>query len=927
MSDLTIRDGRRPIGRDDELAAGENFLDAILVRSAILVLDGEPGIGKTTVWSEICARATERGFIVLASRPAESETDLPFAGLLDLLAAHADDVLPDLPGPQRLALEVALLRRDPEADQVSPVATSAAFLSVLASLTEAAPVVVAVDDLQWLDTATARVLGFAARRLGSLPVGILATVRIPTPLDPTVPVPDLGAPADRLRIGGLAIGSLYHVIDAHLGLSLPRSTLLRIDAAAAGNPFFALEIARSVGDRGPGSAADGSVLPENLSRLVAARIETLPEHTREALLTASAVARPTTELVPAKDLEAGVDAGLVSVELDGRIRFSHPLFAHAVYAVATPGRRARLHLALSKQLSDPDERALHAALASNVPDAGVAAQLHEAAERARDRGSPETAAELAERAAGRTPAEMRAAILERRLRAAEHHERAGNTERASVLANEVLAASPAPPAPIRSRALQLLAEIAFGHNFPEAARLLEEALDCVRDDDARAALLEFSIAFAWLGMTDLGRALPHAIRAEALAASSHWPSLMGEAIGVRVNIEWFLTDRIDRDAMRQSLAIEDPARQITIQTRPTLSAANIDYLQGRLDDARATFVELRARILNAGEEQELPFALCLLSFVELHRGDIAAARSFADEAVRTATATGSDTLRGFGLAMQAMIGAFSGDDEQVAERATEALAICDRVGWQIGSLYAFRALAFKALSHGDMAAVDATLGPVASQLGTNLGFGWSSFVSGDVLDAWLAQGELDRAEKLATSLEAVGRATDGPWPRVVGTRALALVRAARGDGPAAMTTIDEAMTLAAQLPIPFELGRTLMAKGQILRRERKKRAAREAFEAARAVFERIGMPLWTAKVDRELARIGLRRAAPTELTETERRVAELAAEGLTNREIAARAFLSPKSVEDVLSRVYGKLEIGSRAELGGRMAREGPISG
>jgi DNA-binding CsgD family transcriptional regulator len=489
-----------------------------------------------------------------------------------------------------------------------------------------------------------------------------------------------------------------------------------------------------------------------------------------------------------------------------------------------------------------------------------------------------------------------------------------------VIANEILALGPPPST--RSRALQLLAEIAYGENFAEAEQRLDEALACSGRDPMRRAQLELNLAFTGLAMSDLARSLPHARLAESLAAGLGDPGLEAEATGIRVFIETLLSDRLDREALSRSLRNEERAREAPIQIRPSQNAGLLDMLFGRLDDALATFLDLRGRILESGEEHELPFVLNLLGFIELFRGDTNAASEYINDAARTSTAIGSTTLYAFARAIGAIRGAFVGEDENVTSTALAALEVFERSGWRTGSLYAVKAISFHALSRGDWRTVLKTASPISAVMGDGWAFGGTSFIAGDIVEALLAEGDLVAAERIAEGAIAGGLAVDAPWALVVGFRGRALIESARGRPQAALAAIGRAEAECSRLPIPFELGRTYLAKGQILRRQRQKRSAREALRSARTLFDRLQMPLWVERASVEIGRVGLRTSNPATLTKSEQTVATLAAAGLTNREIAARAFLSPRSVEDVLSRVYAKLGIRSRAQLGAWVARQ-----
>jgi DNA-binding CsgD family transcriptional regulator len=476
-------------------------------------------------------------------------------------------------------------------------------------------------------------------------------------------------------------------------------------------------------------------------------------------------------------------------------------------------------------------------------------------------------------------------------------------------------------AAIRARAHWLVAEIAYGQSFPGAIHALEQATREPGADRAQIAQLELHLAFAWEASMSMGNALRHARRAERLAPADADPGFIAEILATRVYIEAVKDDRLDHEGLRRSLALEDPRRESPIQIRPSQFAASLDMLFGRLDRARSSLLELRTAIAESGEDHELPYLLNILAFVDILRGEHATAGLFIEEALRTAAVVGSETLRGHAIAVRAVDGAFRGDADRARDDASQAMAIFEKVGWGIGVWYALKALAFIALSIDEFDEVERLLGPTSAGLGSAVGFSPTPLFIGDLIDARLHTGNIDGASRLIAGFRSAGRSVDSPAARAIGARGRALLESARGQHAVALRSLAVAQEELAQLPIPSEHGRTLLAKGQILRRMRRKHVAREALVAARAVFDGADMPLWVAKTDAELARIGLHHGAGMDLTETERRVAELAALGLTNRAIAARAFLSPRSVEDVLARVYGKLGIRSRAELGARMAR------
>jgi hypothetical protein len=324
------------VGRDQELALVREFAGGLRDGPRALILEGEAGIGKTAVWRAALAEAEAAGCRVLRCVAEQTEARLAFVGLVDLAGAVADELLPALPAPQREALDVALVRRAyPLRRAPDPAGVGAGVHSLLVAAAQAGPVVIAIDDAQWLDAATARALAFAVRRLDGHPVGVLATRR--TPLGP----PDvLGLERAlgpqrfiRARLGPLRLVDLRVLIESQLGHAQPRPTLLRIAQASDGNPLFALEIARALGREPALEPGAPLPVPDSLRELVAGRIADVEPHAREALLVAAALSCPTVEQVEraasAGGLVAAEESGLLCVERD-RLVFAHPLYASAV---------------------------------------------------------------------------------------------------------------------------------------------------------------------------------------------------------------------------------------------------------------------------------------------------------------------------------------------------------------------------------------------------------------------------------------------------------------------------------------------------------------------------------------------------------------------------------------------------------------------
>ena len=442
------------------------------------MIEGEAGAGKTTLWLAGVEEARERGYRVLETRPAEAEAGLPFAGLGDLVESTLDEVLDELPEPQADALRVALLLAPPGQAPPDERAVAVAVLGVLRELARTGRVLVAVDDVQWLDSPSAKVVSFAWRRLREEPVGILLAHRLGTDA-PAGLVDD-----DRfssLAVGPLALGAVHRLLHSRLGLVLPRPALRRVHEVSGGNPFFGLELGRALqahdAELSPGEPLP---VPDRLQELVRSRLEALPPESRDVLAAAAALSQPTLDLLAAA-VSDGADAlrpGLEAqvVELDGdRVRFTHPLLASAAYQSLDAIGRRELHRRLAEVVPDVDERARHLALSTDAPDSDVARALEEAAEHARARGATASAAELCEQACRLTPLDEPDAAHRRTVAAARYRFVAGDTARARALLEEALPSTRGGDG--LAEALVLLGRLhRYEGDQPQAAELLRRAL-------------------------------------------------------------------------------------------------------------------------------------------------------------------------------------------------------------------------------------------------------------------------------------------------------------------------------------------------------------------------------------------------------------------------------------------------------------------
>ena len=463
--DLTRNMSFEIVGREEGRATVEAFVGRAEGGASALVLEGEAGIGKSTLWLAGVEVARSRGLRVLLSRPVEAERGLAHAGLGDLFEDCLVDVAPLISRPRRRALEIALLREEARDDPVDHRALGVAVRDVLHLLSERKPILLAVDDVQWLDPSSSSALAFALRRLDACPVLVLLARRLVAGAEPAGLEQALEARrVERLPIGPLSVGALHRLLRDRFGRSFARQTLLRIHERSGGNPFFALELARVLDvDVDP---LEPLPVPERLDELVRGRLAGLPSSTRDALALASALGTPVESLLERAGIDPDALAPAVAAHViereNGTIRFTHPLLSSAVYPESGAERRS-VHGRIAQIVDDPMLRARHLALSTNEPDAGVAGALDEAARLAANRGAPATAAELAEQAVRLTPPDRHDERDGRALAAARAHHSAGEWTRARSIASDLLAETEI--GLLRAEALVLLAEAGERQSF------------------------------------------------------------------------------------------------------------------------------------------------------------------------------------------------------------------------------------------------------------------------------------------------------------------------------------------------------------------------------------------------------------------------------------------------------------------------------
>ncbi|MBA3401155.1 MAG: AAA family ATPase [Actinobacteria bacterium] len=909
------------IGRDDELQAIRDFLDARDNLPGALVLEGEPGIGKTVLVGEAIAEAGS--YRVLAAAPVEAEHELSFAGLTDLLEGALGEVLPELPTPQQHALEIAFLLRDPGRSDPDPRAIGAAVLGALKCLADKGPVLVAVDDLQFLDAASERALAFAVRRLKDEPIGCVLARRIDGTDSGDFEAAFSADRLTRLRVKPLTLGAIQRVIRERLETAFPRSLIRRIWEGSGGNPFFALEIALALRDR-VASLAPGQPMPvpDDLARLVGDRVMALPSPAQAALKVLSAASTPTLALVeralddePRSLLRPALDAGIV--ELAGeRIRFTHAVFASAVYSSLGESERRDLHRRLASIVADPDERTRHLARSVVEPDEDTARALDQAAQRAGSRGDPGAAAELSEAAHRLTPPSLEPHAVRRLINAAGFHFRAGDTPRARRLLEELVAAGL--PRSDHAEALKRLARIqVYEGNRRAAVELFRQALVQADDDPRSRWEAEEGIAISlFLMREDLATGARHARVAVELAELTGDRSHLAVALGTRGLIAGLRGESDARSAFRAALELEEWAGQLRPVERPSFNFAVFLVWTDELERSISLLETTREIAVLHGDDSSLPWIFGYRSLGEWLLGHWDRAEASSEEAYEIALQTGQPAQQALALALRALVAAGRGDEERGRPDGEQALALSGEHDAMVAAITAAWALGLLDLSVGRADDAHRRLGPLIERLeAAGVGEPGSVRFVTDAVEALIMLGRLDEAiallERTQNRAEVLGRTS----VLAACLRCRGLHAVAKRDTAGAEEAFCRALHEHARVTSPFEHARTLLAFGTLLRRVNRKRDARETLDQARAGFEQLGAALWAQATRQEIARIGGRAPSRGELTPTEEKVAGLVAEGHTNREVAAKLFVTERTVEYHLANVYRKVGVRSRTEM------------
>jgi DNA-binding CsgD family transcriptional regulator len=913
------------VGRERELEVGRRFLTAVAGGASALVVTGDAGIGKTALWRRLADEARTSGYRVLAARCFGADMPLGFATLADLLEDVLEEGGEELPSAQRSALDFALRRSEPEGGAPDALTVSRAVLGVLRLLAAATPVVLALDDVQWIDSPSARVLTFALRRLEGEPVAALATQRRGEDgrdgLSLETALPE--GRVDSVELGPLSMGALHHLIRTRLGISLPRASVVRLHEASGGNPMFALEFARALPESTPAAVLP---MPASLRELVRDRLAALPADLRPLLEVVAALGHPTLGLLECvyagaveEPLDAAVAAGTV-VEEDGRVRFAHPLLASAVYAEAGSVRRQEIHRAAAAVLDNVEERARHLALAAAAPDEETAVQLDRAAERASGRGAPDAAAEFAEWAQRLTPAEHRAERDRRVIRAAGYLIQAGDEEGARLLLDPLLESD----LPDRVRAEALLVRASAEWNERSSLLpLLEQALACAADD-ARLRC-EGLILYAWQGGHLAGddRVAERWAR-EALELAEHVgdPGLREQAAVLALEIASLRAQPLP------VLPPGPPESALSSVRRPPWGMVSRRAVlgrqlmfRGRLDEARALLGEEVEHASRQGSELRLATLYQVLTELELRAGNWGLARARADEGFQIMRELGGNGEMIVRLG-RGRVAAHQGRVVDALDDLGAALARAENQRDVVNTTRSRGSLGFLHLSLGDLARAW-TFFEGLLELIERMGAdepGANVLLLPDAIETLVMLGRLDEAEGHIARLEERARGLAHAWATPAAERCRGLLLLGRGQLELAIETLDSSQASFERIGLPFDRARSLLALGNTLCRIGQRKLAAEKLHAACTLFEQLGAPLWLERTATDLRRAAPRPRRDRELTAAEVRVAQLVSVGATNKEVAAQLFTTVATVEAHLTRIYRKLDLRSRSELTRKVA-------
>jgi DNA-binding NarL/FixJ family response regulator len=906
--------GGQLVGREHDVATLRDFVARNGVPN-VLLLTGEPGIGKTSLWGTGVDSAKEQGMRVLAAKANDAEAQFSFAALGDLFENVGSDELASLPPPQRRAIDVALLRVDPEGALPEPRAIAVGVLNALRLLASHTAVLVAVDDVQWLDSSSAAVLTYVARRLDSEAVRFLLTKRVDMVSALEQAFPD-GA-VERLDVLPLSLGLTRRLLFERFDLSLPRRVLRWVVETGQGNPLFMLELGRILAEQGVPDIGREIPVPDSVEDLLGRRVEGLSDPSRRLLLAVALSpdlrVLQLAAIADAAAVDDAVAAGLLVLDGD-RIRPSHPLLAAEAKAHSSSAERRELHLALAQVASGDELRARHLALTKERPDAALASTVAAASAKAAARGATAEAVELAEHALRLTPleADLR---HERLLALAGYLDTAGEQQRLTDLLLPELDTLPAGSP--RGRGLLLLAEGGTILSDEEHRLYFERALaEASADPGLRALVLAKQAIYT----------VTQAVRirdAEAWAFEA-----LSEARRAGPDIERFALSGLGwARAMRGQPIDEICERFQSVSSAAFHLADSPEPVEGmrlvwRGEGARGR--DILAHLISVADERGEAVSYAVLRGqlcqVELRTGEWDAASRLLDEWAESAERelTHPTVYQRF----RALLAVGRGSAAEATEWAAASLTGAEAGDYRWHVLEAKRALGAAGLLAGQLDEAAEHLRAVWHHMQLEGIDEPGAFpVAPELVQALVELGEIDEATEVVDRLRKLSEEQAHPWGLATVKRCGALIRlASQANDETAATALSEAADDYRRLGLRFDHARSLLSLGRAERRLKKWRIARESLEQAATAFDELGSPGWAEQARAELARVSARKPrAEGELTPTEERVASLAAEGLSNKEIATALVITVNTVEAHLSHAYRKLGVRSRGQLAHRL--------
>ena len=905
---------RTLVGRTNEC----DVLDRLLAgaregRSGVLVLVGEPGVGKTALVEY--AVAAGAGLRVARAVGVESEAELAFAALHQLCAPMLER-LDRLPDPQRAALSAAVGLSAGNAPERFLVGL--ATLSLLSSAAEDQPLLCIVDDAQWLDRPSAQALAFVARRLMADPVALVIATRARS---------DDWAGLPELPVAGLADADARTLLASVIRTPLDERVRDRIIAETHGNPLALLELPR---DLSPGEltvgfgGSSGLTVSGRVEETFRRRVEGLPDETQRLLLVAAAdqLGDPSTVWRAAEQLGVSADAATPAAEAGlletfPTVHFHHPLVRSAVYGAAPVEERRAAHRALAAVTdadTEPDRRAWHLAAAATGPDEEIAAELERSAGRAQIRGGMAAAAAFLERAAELTPDRERQGM--RLLFAAGAHLSAGAHDRAE----DLLASSMRyPDDPIaKAQVMRMEGAIRFADGRGgDTPSLLFDAAMAVRDIDAgfaRETLFEAYEAAMWAAHLTTGTTEHDvAVAARAVPPPDGDPATVSLLLsGYTERLTASYADAVDPWRRAAAAVAEDARGEPTLQWWYGMAW----NATGELFDFESHLAIARLRVRLAREQGALvtlPVALSCLAWNEMLSGRVDLGESLVMEAIEIAKSAGIPSMPGAQDLMRLGMLVWRGYDEQADPFAQRVIAEAGVRGQGLAAVLAGYCLMLLELGHARYDTAHAHAARVFEADPLYIG----SIALADIVEATLRDGDRESAQAAAERLAERATASGTPW----GLGLLARARALLATDEEADALYREAIDQLEHSGVTVDLARAHLLYGEWLRRQRRRRDARAELRIAHQMLEATGGGAFAHRAQVELLATGEHARVRTdstrdELTPQERQVAALAAGGESNAEIAAQLFISPHTVAYHLRKVFSKLDISSRNQLG-----------